>query len=206
MMFRSVAVKIGLYSGLFVLGILCLTACQRPPKDVQEISNPNSPLLKLLMAKVDFSENWQWEISSTLQREISPTVKNDWQVEEASYGLWGFYNGNQSYATIDHILEVYANGALIPDELDLKSDMDMPRGDAFAPTLPALGENVVAQCVLDPGISAQDHRAACRVIVRYGNLVSTLAISAIGKMDRDTLESLLSELLVKIDHHVRDDK
>lgn len=203
MVSRSATGKISLYSVLFVICVSCLVACQRPSKDVQEISNPNSSLLKLLMTKADYAGNWRWEISIILQREITATVKNDGQIEEASHDLWGFYNGNQSYATIDHILEMHANSALIPDELDLKTDMNMPRGDAFTPTLPVLGGDAVAQCVLDPGISEQDHRGACRVIVRYEKLVSTLAFSAIGKLDRETIELILNEVLVKIDRRIQ---
>jgi hypothetical protein len=203
MITRFVVGKISLYSVLLVLCALCLAACQKSPKDVREISNPNSPLLKLLMTKADYAGDWQWKINTTLQREITPTVKNNGQTEEASSGLWGFYNGNQSYATIDHALEMYTSSALIPDELDLKADMKMPKGDAFTPTLPTLGGDVVAQCVLDPGISEQDHRATCRVIVQYGNLASTFAISAIGKMDKKTLELILSEVLTKIDYRIQ---
>jgi hypothetical protein len=182
--------------------VTCLIACKKPPKNVQEISNPTSPLLNMLMTKVDFSGNWQWEISSILQREITPTVKNNGQIEEASYGLWGFYNRNQSYATIDHTLETYASSAPIPEKLDLKVDMNMPKGEVLTPTLPLLGTETMAQCVLDPGISEQDHRAACRVVVRYENLISTFAFSSVGKMDKETIESILNEVLVKIDKRI----
>ena len=184
----------------------CLTACQRLPRNAQEVSNPASPLLSLVMTKADFSGKWAWTNSYTLQREITPTAENKEQMEEASYGLWGSFRDESNAIVIGHILTKYVDSPQIPEKLDPETDMKMPRGESFVPQLASVGTGEVAQCVLDPGISEQDHRATCRVIVRYGSLVSTLAFSAIGQMDRETIELILNEVLVKIDKRIQDHK
>jgi hypothetical protein len=203
---KSIARKNYLYFAALVLGSLYIVACQRLPRDVQEVSNPASPLLSLVMTKADFSGKWAWTDSRTLQREITPTAENKEQIEEASYGLWGSFRDESNAIVIGHILTKYVDSPQIPEKLDPKTDLNMPRGESFVPQLASVGTDEVAQCVLDPGISEQDHTAACRIIVGYENLVSTLSFSAIGQMDRETVELILNEVLVKIDKRIQDHK
>ncbi len=200
---RSAIGKVFVCFVLLVLCASCLAFYQRPSKDTQEISNPASPLLKLVLTKADFSGNWQWAMSNIFQQVITPTIENDELVEKASYGLWGSFRDDSNYIVIGHILEKHSTSSLAIEQIDIKTDMGMPRGQVFTPTLAITRTDQVAQCALDPGISKQDHRAACRVIVRYGSLVSTVAFSAIGKMDRDTIELILNEILTKIDHRIQ---
>ena len=204
MMLRSAVEKICLCFVLLVLSASCLVACQRSPKEFQEISDPTSPLLNLMMTRADFSSDWQWANSGTLQEDIIPTVENDELVERVSRVLEGGFGDGSSYIVINHVLERYTTSPSVPHGLNVKTDMRLPGGEAFIPKLASVGVEEVAQCVIDPGISEQDHRVACKVIVRYGNLGSTLSFSAIGQMDRETIELILNEVLVKIDSRIQD--
>ncbi len=200
---RSIVGKVSACFALLVFCASCLAFYQRPSKDTQEISNPASPLLKLVLTKADFSGNWQWAMSDVFQQVITPTIENDELMEKASDGLWGSFRDDSNCIVIGHILEKHATSSPTIKQIDIKTDMGMPKGQVFTPTLAITRTDQVAQCALDPGISEQDHRAACRVIVRYENLVSTLAFSAIGKMDRDTIELILNDVLIKIDHRIQ---
>ncbi len=200
---RSAIGKVFVCFVLLVLCASCLAFYQRSPRDTQEVSNPASPLLKLVMTEADFSGNWQWVRSDTFQQLVTPTVENGELVEEASFGLWGSFRDESNFTNIGHILERHMTSSPALEQLDIKTDMALPKGEVFTPTLVSVGRDQVSQCALDPGISEQDHRAACRVIARYGNLVSTLAFSAIGQMDRDTIELILNEILTKIDHRIQ---
>lgn len=187
-----------------LLLVVCvyLSACQ-PQFTETRIANPSSSLLNALMQDRDFSNESRWIDNSVQQQPEMPTTENNHLVESALRSLAGPYGPKAYYISVFHVLKRYEQQPPFPEDINLKRDWEAVDVQTFSPKVVSVGQSMVSECLKSPG--DQKHAiVACVVSARYSHVVSTLTLSADAKIDDQTVENVLNQILMKVDSRIKE--
>ena len=188
------------YFFLWFLLILSIVGCQRKLAQFDNIEDPNSPLLSLLMEFEDFPFDWQISGFGTIQKTES--LENSSLTEEASRHISGTHNNSENYVRFMHIVNRYESDSPSVNELDIGILNTSPTNFREIPLeVDSYGEEMVVVCYTSSQSETSDF-TDCQVTIRYGSLISSLIVYGTGEINKITLEQTINQILRNIDKRI----
>ena len=187
------------FLGLIVVGSILtigLIACGTN-QDEKHVTNPFSPMLKILVKESDFTNDWDWMGSSLGQFPDAPSQENGQLAEWATSSLQGFYGKERYEMNFFHILHRYNREVTLAD-IDLG---DFPQGEnaeAVNLALSLLGNQGSIKCI------KTSHILECQVVGIYKNVVSIFRFWAPPNMQEELIVKVLNPVLQEVDSRAKE--
>jgi hypothetical protein len=179
-----------------VMGCIFFIACSKQLEVTEEIENPDSPLLTILMKESDFSSDWQWLAKYTHQKSENPTFENSYIVERASQSLAGFYGSQKHYIKIVHFVRLREEPVSIAS-INLSDDSFFPKGQLFTINIIPLEYPLKYKCVRE--IAKKEFTSTmCQLVVGYEHFISEIVIYTSTEVDTQIIETIINEVLIGI--------
>jgi hypothetical protein len=188
--------------------LISLSACghreSRIPTIREEISDPSSPLIDVLLRRSDFSLEFNWLRDDTREPGDLADASSD-VLGSARRGIAGYF-GDTSYVSFFHVLKLYTGQLTSEDANNYVYELVNAHGDEeLLVQVPSFGRYMDIKCVRhDPGLF---YTTRCRVIVVYEHIQSEIFLQASDEDDhisRENIELMLEEALVAVDSRIRE--
>ncbi len=177
-------------SSCLVLLAICIffTTCRSQPVVTEEIDNPDSLLLAVLVKESDLATGWHWLDNRTREELWEPTSDNYHTVESTLRSLTGRYGPEQHYITIVHGVQ-WCNEPVSLEMIRLSGTASFPVGQEFPIEIISVGSYIKSKCVKNTSTMV------CQVIVGYDYITSGVMVYAPGDMDIQTVEVIINDVL-----------
>ena len=188
------------YLGLIIVGSILaigLIACGTN-QDEKHVTNPFSPMLKVLVKESDFTNDWDWIGNSLGQFPDAPSQENGQLAEWATSSLQGLYGKERYEMNFFHILHRY-NRAITLADIDTSAfPQDGNDAETVDLALNSLGNQGSVKCI------KTSHILECQVAGVYKNVVSIFRIWASPDMQEELIVNILNPVLQEIDSRAKE--
>jgi hypothetical protein len=178
---------------ILAIGLIACGANQ----DEKHVTNPFSPLLKVLVKESDFTNDWDWIGSSLGQFPDAPSQENGQLAEWATSSLQGSYGKERYEMNFFHILHRY-NRAVTLADIDNSTFPQDGKGETVDLALNSLGNQRSVKCI------KLSHILECQVAGVYKNVVSIFRIWAPPDMQEELIVNILNPVLQKVDSRAKE--
>lgn len=163
----------------------------------EEIQNPQSTIISLLLQLGDFPSNLQILEMSTRQESVVPSATNNFSEEIAKRHFYGRLKGLGDF-TVIHVIERYGNYPVSIPVLQSRQKDDLDYFNLEIP--PNISNNYYYLC----SSSHQSFTTICNILVQYEdkNVFSDLLILIDNRASVEDINKLINVLLIPINERI----
>lgn len=187
----------------FLVIFLLTSACQigYNPKEILEVVDPDSLLLKAVIEKEDIPGNWRWHSNFVIRQKLeTPTEENNYLVENVSSTFGGTREDGEGLLIITHDLSRYSTSTPTI-EFTEATEKFSKQAQIWIPNLTRVGNEMIVSCIKN----SEKHSVVriCTITVRYSVIISTIQFNEAG-LDDNEVENMLGILLAQVDQRIMD--
>lgn len=176
-----------------------LIGCQSTQRvtKTEELVDPSSNLLQILVQTSDFSDDVEWFSSHVEQRVEVPNLDNHYRTETVLHDLTGLVRPDHNIVLV-HIVQSYEQPVswITKEPIELSKELETQSFQEFSISFHIKGEYNNYKCIKTIEKN-QFKTTVCKIIFGYEGITSTLYLYASATLSNNSLESIIEQAMIR---------